>query len=451
MHSERQYDVLVVGGGPGGATAALELVRRGLRVLIIEKASFPRFHVGESFLPRGFELIQELGLGSRLAELPRVPKFGAEFGFGDDEETTLFSFADSLHGESVETFNIERGPFDAMVLSAACDAGAELRTGSVRSIVRLNDGDVCVAVGNEEISARYLVDASGQATLVARHLGLRRPMPNHRKVAHFGHFEDVERLSGDAEGHPTVAMSDEGWFWMINIDERRTSIGMVLDADVARRVDVPASRMLEWGIERCPLVRRRVRSARFPEVTHTAADFSYYCQPFAGPGYFLVGDAAFFLDPIFSSGLCLAMEGGAKAARLIAEAIGRDGGAREQEGRRVRSAGALRRDYIRFIDGSATPFVSLVNLFYDHSFRELFLHGYGPFGVHRAAISVLGGYVFPRPLFSARWRLRLLTLFARWQRFVTLVPRRGTFSLLASDETACRAAPAHVDGLAAKA
>lgn len=451
MQTDRQYDVLVIGGGPGGATAALELVRQGLRVLIVEKSSFPRFHVGESFLPRGFELLRELGLGDRLAELPHVPKFGAEFGIGDAEETTLFSFADSLNGEGDETFNIERGPFDAMVLSAACDAGAELRQGTVRSILRLEDGDVRVAVGDEEISARYLVDASGQATLVARHLGLRRQMPNHRKVAHFGHFEGVERLEGVAEGHPTVAMTDEGWFWMINIDERRTSIGMVLDADVARRVEVPASRMLAWGIDRCPLVRRRVRHAKFPETTHTVADFSYYCRPFAGPGYFLVGDAAFFLDPIFSSGLCLAMEGGTKAAALIAEAIARDGGAGEHAGRRVRAARAIRREYIRFIDGSAFPFVSLVNLFYDHSFRELFLRGQGPFDVHRAAISVLGGYVFPRPVFSLRWRLRLLALFARLQRFVPLVPRRATFSLFAGAAVGNGEASEFVDGLAAKA
>ena len=293
------YDAIVIGGGPTGATLALSLARRGKRAIIIEKSEFPRFHVGESFLPRSFELINELGLAERLAQLPRVVKYGAEFGFGHGRETTCFSFGQSLHGEGHETFNIERAPFDTMILDAARDAGAEVRRGTVRRIVRLEEADVAVNIGGETISGRYLLDASGQSTFLAKHLGIRRGMDHHRKVAYFGHFENVERLAGEAEGHPTVAMCDEGWFWMINIDQRRTSIGMVLDSDIARTLDVPASEMLFWGIERCPLVRERVASAVFPEKTHTIADFSYYCRPYAGPGYFLVGDAAFFLDPIF--------------------------------------------------------------------------------------------------------------------------------------------------------
>lgn len=427
-HAEQSYDVIVIGGGPAGATAALCLARKGRRVVIFEKSPFPRFHVGESFLPRGYEVLQQLDLLDRLKKIPHVPKFGAEFGFGHGRETTHFRFEQALYGESHQTFNIERAPFDRMVLDAAVEAGAELRSGvTVRSIDRLEDGDVCVQTDGESVSAQYLLDASGQATLLARHLGTRRQMAHHRKVAYFGHFDNVRRLPGEDEGHPTVAMCDEGWFWMINIDDRRTSIGVVLDHDVVKKLDVPASEMLLWAIQRCPLVRDRLDPAGLPEKTHTIADFSYYCRPYAGPGFFLIGDAAFFLDPIFSTGICLGMDGAILAADFIDEMIaGMTGG-------RSRSPRQIRRAYTKFLDDTAAPFFRLVNMFYDHSFRELFLNGSGPCQVHRAAISILGGHIFPKPRWSLRWRVWLLHQFARLQRFVPLVDRRESYSLLTAE------------------
>ena len=265
---------------------------------------------------------------------------------GTGRETTCFSFDNALHGESNEAFNIERAPFDTMMLDAARDAGVEVLGGTVKRIIRLKEGDVAVDVDGQTLTGRYLLDASGQTTLLAKHLGMRRAMEHHRKVAYFGHFENVKRLEGKAEGHPTVAMCDEGWFWMINIDERRTSIGMVLDADIAKTIDAPASGMLSWGIERCPMVRERVASAVFPEKTHTIADFSYYCRPYAGKGYFLVGDAAFFLDPIFSSGICLGMDGAVKVAELVEELLAGLGGATLPDGRRPRTPAKIRRDYL---------------------------------------------------------------------------------------------------------
>ena len=429
--AQSNYDAIIIGGGPTGATAALCLARMGKRVIILEKSAFPRFHVGESFLPRGYDLIQELGLGDRLAELPHVAKYGAEFGFGSGAESSFFTFDQSLHDEGDRAFNIERAPFDQMLLNAAVEAGAVLRGGAtVKRIVRLDEGDVAVDISGETITGRVLLDASGQATVLARHLGTRRGMQHHRKVAYFGHFDNVSRLPGKAEGHPTVAMCDEGWFWMINIDPRRTSIGFVLDADIAKTIDRPASEMLYWGIERCPMVRDRLARATLPTMTHTIADYSYYCRPYAGPGYFQIGDAAFFLDPIFSSGVALGMEAATKVAELTVELLARQDGMQTLAGRKPRSPARVRREYVRFLDDSAAPFVRLVDLFYDHNFREMFLHGQGPFQVQRATISVLGGYVFPKPRWSLTWRIWLLHLFTHFQRFVTLTPRRERYSLL---------------------
>lgn len=426
---QQPYDAIIIGGGPTGATLALALARKSKHVVIVEKTSFPRFHVGESFLPRGYELLGELGLADRLADIPQVPKYGAEFGFGHGRETTCFTFDMSLRGEPDQAFNIERAPFDAMMLDAARDAGAEVLSGTVKRVVRLGEGDVAVDVDGQTLRGRCLLDASGQTCVLGKHLGVRRGMEHHRKVAYFGHFENVARLEGKAEGHPTVAMCDEGWFWIIHIDKRRTSIGMVLDSDIARTIDLPASDMLFWGIARCPLVRERVASAVFPVQTHTIADFSYRCRPYTGPGYFLVGDAAFFLDPIFSSGLCLAMDGAVKVADLVEELLAGQSGTTLPDGRRPRAPSRIRREYRRFVDDSAAPFVRLVDLFYDHPFRELFMEGRGPFQMHKATISVLGGYVFPKPPWSLRWRVFLLHQFARINRYVPLVKRRASYSL----------------------
>ena len=417
------YDAIIIGGGPAGSTAALCLARKGYRVVVVDKVTHPRFHVGESFLPRGFNLIQDLGLEPRLRALPHMVKLGAEFGMGhaEDDETTKFSFSDGIQGGRNETFNIERGPFDAMLLDAAQDAGAEIRQDTpVTKIVRLADGDVEIVAGDETLKAKYLLDASGQGAVVGRHFGTRKVFAHHRKVAYFSHFENVQRLAGDEEGYPTVAICAEGWFWMIPIDSRRVGIGVVMDADVAKRINLPASQMLAWSIARCPLVQRRTAASKFPAQTHTVADFSYDCAPYAGPGYFLVGDAAFFLDPIFSTGACLGMMGGAKCAEGV------DGLIRgTMRHRRVR------REYCDFIKGSSSAFFQLVNLFYVHPFRELFLHGVGPANVRGAVISLLAGHVFPRPSWAIRWRMGLFNLFVKLQRYYALAPRREAFSLRA--------------------
>jgi flavin-dependent dehydrogenase len=417
------YDVLIAGGGPAGATAGLVLAREGRKVLLLERTRFPRFHIGESFLPRNMALIKELGLEPALRMVPQVEKRGAEFILGHGlDEGSLYWFSNTLtRGETV-SFNIERAPFDAMLLEEARKAGVEVREQcSVKKILRLEDGRVEALTDAGQVLARYLVDASGQSTLLGKHLGIRRVLPHRRKVAYFGHFENVARREGPVGGFIVIVLSEEGWFWLIPLDETRTSVGVVMHADQAKKVGLPPEQMLPWAIERCPEVRKRMSAAVYPanrEGYHVLADFSYRCAPYAGPGYFLVGDAAVFVDPIFSTGVCMGMMSAVEAARGISALL--DGTA---------SPKRVRRRYIRFVHGSSSAFFGLIDRYYDPSFRELLLNGEGPLLVHHAVLGILAGYVFPRPSFALRWRLKLMDLFAFVNRFMPLAPPRQRFSL----------------------
>jgi len=418
--ADRRHDVVIAGGGPAGATAAVLLARAGLDVLVVERARFPRFHVGESLLPRNLPLLREIGVAGRLAEVPHHRKLGAEFAYGHETESVRFRFTEGLVGGETETLNVERAAFDALLLDQARRAGATvLEETAVRDVLSLDEtGAVVRLVGREggTVAARQLLDATGQSTLVGKHLGTREVYPGHRKVAFFGHLRGVERLPGDEAGHPCIAMMEDGWFWLIALDAERTSVGLVMDADRARRAGrehgVPPERMLAWGIARCPFVAHRTRHALLPHTNQVGADFSYRCRPYAGPGYFLLGDAATFLDPIFSTGICLAMAGAAEAARGVERLL----------------AGAVpapvHAAYGRFVDTVTETFFRLVRRYYQPAFRELMIEGEGPLSVHRAMFSLLAGHVFPRPAWKLRWRLALMELLTEIQARVPLAPRQ---------------------------
>lgn len=198
------YDVLVIGGGPAGSTVARLLARDGFSVCLLEKDKHPRMHVGESVLPRNMQLIRDLGLEEALRRVPLVPKYGAEFGMGNNPNSRSFTFRDGLiQGQVV--FNVERAPFDKMLLDEARNSGVDVfEETPVKEIINLARQDIRLSTARGQFQGRVLIDASGQGAFLGRALDLRRTFKeaDRQKVAYFEHFEGVGRHTGEAEGHP---------------------------------------------------------------------------------------------------------------------------------------------------------------------------------------------------------------------------------------------------------
>ena len=403
----REYDVLVIGAGPAGSAAAIHLARAGKSVLVVDRHTFPRFRLGESLLPHTQGVIRKLGLLEKVLERPHVIKRGLEISFGNtNREPTAIPFEEVLGKGERSTFNIRGEILDEVLVEGAIEAGAEVRFGeSVESIERLELGNVQVRLASGTVRARWLIDASGQACLVGRHLGQRRLLDRLRNVSYYEHFTGVIRPSGDREGYATLVMCREGWFWTIPLDEHTTSVGVVIEDRLAREIPVPANQRLRWCIQQCPHMQERMRNAEGPELNQIVGDFSYSCAPYAGDGYFLVGDAATFIDPVWSTGVSLGLAGGLHAAEEIEKLLAG----------KTSSTHAIESHH-NWIEKHRKIFLELIDCFYDHSFRELLVARHRPLGVHRGVISLLAGDVFDHISWSVRWRWELLRWFTRANR-----------------------------------
>jgi halogenation protein CepH len=315
-------DVVVIGGGPAGAVSATLLADAGHRVTVLERERFPRYHIGESLLSATLPILDAIGATPAIERHGFLRKPGGTFLWGRQREPWSFFFREDPGGRP-HAYQVVRAEFDQLLLENARAHGAEVREEHAVVAVE-SDGDRPVVRARDvhgaelRLAPRFVVDASGQAAVIGRARGLRRFDEFFKNLAVFGYFRDAERLPGELANHILSAAFADGWFWYIPLHDGTMSVGAVVDArrwrDVAGSDPEGTYRGL---IARCPAIAERLARAALVSPVRIIRDYSYTSMRFGGPGFLLAGDAACFIDPVFSTGVHLACLAGFLGARAV--------------------------------------------------------------------------------------------------------------------------------------
>src|SRR5215475_10293805 len=435
------YDVAIIGGGPAGSTAAALLALAGRRVIVFEREKFPRFHIGESLLPFSMKAFTRLGLHEKFLRAGFLKKYGGEIMGACSDTGTKFYFKDGYRSQTDHAYQVTRGDFDKVLLDHAAESGAEVREQTAVLNVMFSEDEVTLScksvrsneVGSErcadrtlqrdvpttegEVQARYLVDASGRTSVLGRQFKIKQTYSHLQKLSIFAHYDGVWRPEG-IDGTLTVLVrAVDRWFWLIPLTNERTSVGVVLDSDIFRKSKLSAEDFLEQALAEQPSIAKRMIDARRVSKVYVEADFSYRSARLHGDRWMLTGDAAGFIDPIFSSGVFLAVFSGEKCADALNEVLDHS-----------RKAKRLFARYERSVNRAIDVYLRFVNAWYTKEFIEIFLAPRSVLGLVPAINAVLGGNVGNS--FPIRWRMWVFYFLVWAQRHhpiapkLTLVPKK---------------------------
>jgi len=409
------YDVLIIGGGPGGSTAAAYARQHDLRTLLVEKCEFPRFRIGESMLPTSNAILRETGAWPKIEAAGFIPKYGAMFYLANGPGEKEVDFRNSLIPGLESTYQVERAKFDGILLDHARSVGTEVRMQTtVRAIESDGEGnrvELESTAGRQTVTARWVLDASGRdnffTTDQKRAID---PPTSAKRMAVYSHFHGVPRPSGRRAGHTIVVRLETGWFWIIPIDEQRTSVGLVTTLEAMRRANLEPAELFRQAVDGSPRLRELMGHATPTMEFRVTSDYTYFRRELARERLLLVGDAAGFFDPIFSSGVYMSLWSAQQAVKLIVKA--------DETGRTLTVS--ERRLYTRAIKHHAGVFRRLIAMFYDNESFAVFMCEEVPWDLMPGLTSIVAGHAkLTWPLW---WRFKIFLLVCRLQHRFKMVP-----------------------------
>ena len=424
-----RYDVAIIGGGPAGSTAATLLARAGRRVVIFERDKFPRFHIGESLLPFSMKAFTRMNLHEKFLRAGFMKKYGGEFFSACCDKGIKFYFKDAYRSQTDHSYQVTRADFDKLLLDHATENGAEVREETtVERVEFSNDGvtllwrdarrrvlienrqdGACLST-SETIHARYLIDASGRNSVLGNKFRIKKTYEHLQKLSIFAHYDGMTRAEGIDGTLTGLVRGIDRWFWIIPLTPKRTSIGVVLDSETFKRSKQSPEDFLEEAISEQPILNKRMANAQCVSEVHVAADFSYRSTKLYGDRWLLAGDAAGFIDPIFSSGVFLAVFSGELAADALDEVLDDPPRARRLFPHYERKVNRAMDVYLRFVDA-----------WYTKEFIEIFSSPRELFNLPPAVNAVLGGNIGTS--FAIKWRMWVFYFLVWLQRHYPIVPR----------------------------
>ena len=385
-----ECDVLVIGGGPAGSTVAALLAQKGRHVVLLDKDRHPRFHIGESLLPANLPLFERLGVADEMRAIG-IKKRAAEFMSPWHEHKQQFLFADAWDKTMPHAYQVRRSEFDQVLLRRATQLGAHVREGCkvtavdleatperARAQARCDDGRTLA------YAPRFVVDASGRDTFLASRFQIKHKNPQHNSVAVYGHFKNVRRNEGEDEGNIIIFWFEHGWFWFIPLQDGVTSIGMVTwPYFMKTRGERSLQQFLLDGIRQCPPLLERMAAARLTDVIEATGNYSYSCERNHGRNYVMLGDAYAFIDPVFSSGVLLAMNGAVAAAEAIHTCLSQPA-----------QATAALQAFDQRMQHGPKAFSWFIYRMTNPIMRDFFMYPQNRWRVKEAVLSVLAGDIF---------------------------------------------------------
>jgi FADH2-dependent halogenase len=410
------YDVAIIGGGPAGSTAATLLAKASRRVIVLEREKFPRFHIGESLLPFSTQAFDRLGVREKL-DRTFLPKFGGEIVAACGTKGVKFYFKDGFRTRRDRAYQVTRSEFDKLLLEHSRENGAEVREETEVKKIAFEEDRVKIDIETSDgarsiIESRYLLDCSGRQTTLGNFFKLKKSYDHLQKFSVFAHYENVDRAEGIDGTLIRMVRGLDRWFWMIPLTPTRMSIGVVMDTTTYRAMKLPAEVALEKCIGEQPMVLERMTRAERVSPVYSAGDYSYRNARLFGDRWLLAGDAAGFIDPVFSSGVFLAIMSAEKAADALDEVL-------NDESKKRR----LFKDYSRRVNYVMDVYLTFVTSWYRRSkeFMEVFLNPTETLQLAPAVNAVLAGN--EGGSFAIRWRMWFFYFFVNAQRFFAFSPR----------------------------